>query len=90
MNKQQIKEIVLQVLATIAPEADLASLRPNVSFHDQLDIDSIDFLRLMLELEKALPVAIADFDYPQLSTLQGCVDYLAKQLTVAGQECEAA
>ena len=88
MNRQQIKEAVLRILATIAPDAELASLKPNVSFHDQLDIDSIDFLRLMMELEKALQVTIIDFDYPQLSTLQGCVDYLADQLATP-EECLA-
>ncbi|MFO1430820.1 MAG: phosphopantetheine-binding protein [Candidatus Competibacteraceae bacterium] len=86
MNKQSIKDTVLRILATIAPDADLTSLQPKVSFHDQLDIDSIDFLRLMMELEKALKVTILDFDYPKLSTLQGCVDYLAEQLT-ATEEC---
>jgi acyl carrier protein len=86
MNKQQIKDTVLRILATIAPDADLTSLQPKVSFHDQLDIDSIDFLRLMMELEKALKVTILDFDYPKLSTLQGCVDYLAAQLA-ATEEC---
>ena len=90
MNKQQIRETVLRILAAIAPEADLAALQPNVSFHDQINIDSIDFLRLMMELEKALQVEIADFDYPQLSTLQGCVNYLAKQLAATVQECVAA
>jgi len=89
MNKQQIKEVVLRILATIAPDADLNSLQPKVSFHDQFDIDSIDFLRLMMELEKTLKVTILDFDYPKLSTLQGCVDYLVKQLVVT-EECVAA
>ena len=88
MSKQQIKEAVLRILAAIAPEADLTSLKPNVSFHDQLDFDSIDFLRLMMELEKALRVTILDFDYPQLSTLQGCVDYLADKLAME-EECLA-
>jgi acyl carrier protein len=89
MNKQQIKETVLRILATVAPDADLTLLQPKVSFHDQFDIDSIDFLRLMMELEKALKVTILDFDYPKLSTLQGCVDYLAAQLAATTEECAA-
>lgn len=79
MNKQPIKHAVLRILATIAPDADLTTLQPKVSFRDQLDIDSIDFLHLMIALEKALKVTILDIDYPKLSTLQGCVDYLAGQ-----------
>ena len=80
MNKQPIiKDTVLGILATIAPDADLSTLQPKVSFRDQLDIDSIDFLCLMMALEKSLKVTILDIDYPKLSTLQGCVDYLAEQ-----------
>ena len=89
MNKQPIKDTVLRTLATIAPDADLTTLQPKVSFRDQLDIDSIDFLRLMMELEKALKVTILDFDYPKLSTLQGCMDYLDAQLATATDECAA-
>ena len=80
MNKQQIRETILRTLAEIAPDADVRSVNPNVSFHDQFEIDSIDFLRLMLTLEKALKITIADCDYPRLSTLEGCVSYLAEQL----------
>jgi acyl carrier protein len=80
MNKQQLRETVLKALGKIAPEADTQALDPNVSFHDQLDIDSIDFLRLMMELEKELKITIFDFDYPRLSTLQGCEHYLEEKL----------
>ena len=85
MNKQQIREAVLRILATIAPDADIKSVDPNVSFHDQFEIDSIDFLRLMLALEKELEVTIADYDYPKLSTLAGCISYLAEQLRGAAE-----
>ena len=80
MNRQQIKEKVLTILADIAPDADAKSIDPDISFHDQFEIDSIDFLRLMLALEKELKVTIFDFDYPRLSTLRGCVDYLDRRL----------
>lgn len=82
MNKIELKQSVLQVLAGIVPGANVQALKPNVSFHDQIELDSIDFLRLMMELEKVLQVSIPDNDYPQLSTLQGCVNYLARQVVV--------
>jgi acyl carrier protein len=80
MNKQQIQDTVLGILATIAPDAKDKTLDPDISFHDQLEIDSIDFLRLMTVLEKELQVSIPDCDYPQLSTLKGCVNYLSERL----------
>lgn len=83
MTKQQIQETVLCILASIAPDAKDKTLDPNISFHDQLEIDSIDFLRLMTALEKELQVSIPDCDYPQLSTLKGCVNYLSELLNPA-------
>jgi acyl carrier protein len=80
MNVNQIRATVLQVLSDVAPDADFRKLEPDVSFHDQLEIDSIDFLTLMMALEKALNVEIAQVDYPKLSTLRGCEGYLADKL----------
>ena len=81
MNTEQIRATVLRVLKDIAPEADTEAVDPNVSFHDQFEIDSIDFLRLMMELQKELKVSIFDFDFPKLSTLTGCERYLVDKLT---------
>jgi acyl carrier protein len=80
MEKQQIREIVLRLLVSVAPDTDTQTIKPNVSFHDQLEIDSIDFLRLMTALEQELQVEIPDLDFPKLSTLQGCINYLAEKL----------
>ncbi|HMV37908.1 acyl carrier protein [Plasticicumulans sp.] len=80
MTVEQIRATILRVLSEVAPNADVSDVNPNVSFHDQFEIDSIDFLRLMTSLEKELQVTILDFDYPKLSTLQGCEDYLRPQL----------
>ncbi len=83
MNKEQIRETILRVLEDVVPNAANQTLEPNISFHDQLELDSIDFLRLMMNLEKELNVTIFDFDYPKLSTLKGCENYLTERLTLA-------
>ena len=68
--------MALRALGEIAPEADLASLKPDVSFRDQLDIDSMDFLNFVIALHEALQVDIPEADYPKLDTLDGCVGYV--------------
>lgn len=84
MSQEQIRQLILRVLSDIAPNADTQIIDPDISFHDQVELDSIDFLRLMMNLEKELNVTIFDFDYPKLSTLKGCERYLAARLaTVA-------
>jgi len=73
----ELRETVLRVLGEIAPEADPTTLKPDVSFRDQLDIDSMDFLNFAIALHEELGVEIPEADYPKLATLDGCVEYLA-------------
>ena len=77
MNRDDLRATVLRVLGEIAPEADLAALRSDVGFRDQLDLDSMDVLNFMVGLHAALGVEIPEADYPKLATLDGCIEYLA-------------
>jgi acyl carrier protein len=79
MTQVQTKELVLRILGEIAPEADLSHLEPDVSFRDQLDIDSMDFLNFVIALDEELHVRIPESDYPKLSTLAGCIELLSAQ-----------
>lgn len=83
MNHEEIRETVLRILGDIVPDASTVVVDPDVSFHDQFEMDSVDFLRLMMDLEKQLQVTIFDFDYPKLSTLHGCEEYLVARLQEA-------
>ena len=74
---QQMRDTMLRILGTIAPEADLAALDPTVSLRDQLDIDSMDFLNFVIGLHERLGVEIPEADYPKLATIEGAVAYLA-------------
>jgi acyl carrier protein len=87
MHTDELRTAVVETLHGIAPEADLGVLDSTKSFHDQIDIDSVDYLNFMLSLEKRLNVRIVEVDYPQLSTLAGCLAYLAplvREKTEAG------
>lgn len=77
MTPDELRSTVIEALCQVAPEADPAQLRPNVSFRNQLDIDSMDFLRFILGLHEKLGLDIPEKDYPRLTTLDGCVEYLA-------------
>ena len=80
MSHEQLSALVRTLLHTIAPEADLTQLDPHVSYREQFAFDSVDYLQLVLALEQALQLTIAEADYPQLSTLHGCVAYLTLKL----------
>lgn len=84
MTRDEIRAAMLRALGDIAPEADLAALRADTAFREQLDLDSMDLLNFVVALHGALGVEIPEADYPRLATPAGCVDYLAERLAQAG------
>lgn len=79
LTPDDIRQTVLRLLSEIAPETDLTALKPGVSFRDQLDIDSMDFLNFVIMIHKTFGVEIAEADYPKYGTLNGCVEQLSKK-----------
>lgn len=86
MNASEIRDTVLRVLGEIAPETDLAALKPQARLRDQLDIDSMDFLNFVIGLHKELHVEIPERDYGRLATLAGCIDYLVAATMASPQD----
>jgi len=77
MVDQQVREIVLRIIAVVAPDADLSDLKGDVRLRDQLDMDSMDFLDIVMELRKRYKIEVPKEDYARLATLDSCVEYLA-------------
>lgn len=73
---EEIRKAVLESLLEVAPDVDAGAIDPARSFHEQLDIDSVDFLNFVLTLEKKLGVHVPESDYPRLSTVDGAVAFL--------------
>ena len=82
LTRDDIRATVLRVLGDIAPEADLAALRPDRELRDELDLDSMDILNAVIALHRALGIDIPEADYGRLATLDGAVEYLAARLGV--------
>lgn len=79
MTRDEIRQVIVGALGKIAPEINPASIVPGVSFRDQLDLDSMDFLNFVLALHDRLGVEIPEADYPRLYTLDDAVVYLASK-----------
>ncbi|MCO6437923.1 MAG: acyl carrier protein [Phycisphaerae bacterium] len=79
--EQQVRGMILDIIATIAPDADLSNIQGDVRLRDQLDLDSMDFLDIVMELRKRYKVEVPKEDYPALATLDSCVEYLAPKLS---------
>jgi acyl carrier protein len=69
------QENIIQELKKIAPEADLERIDPSVRFREQFEFDSVDFLNLIMALQKETGIIIAEEDYLKLSTLKGIINY---------------
>lgn len=76
MTKDDVKQIVLDIIAEIAPDEDLSDVKPDVRLRDQLDLDSMDFLDIVMELRKQHGIEVPEEDYPQLASLDSCAEYL--------------
>lgn len=76
MKEEQIRELIVERLRQIAPEADLGNLNPEQRFRDQFEFDSVDFLNFTLALQERMTIAIPEEDFPSLATLNGCIRYL--------------
>ncbi len=76
MTAAEIKEAVLEILADITPDEDLGDLKEDVAFRDQLELDSMDFLDIVMELRKRYRVQIPEEDYLELASMGSTVKYL--------------
>lgn len=76
MTQEEVKKIVLDIIAEIAPDEDLSSVKPDVRLRDQLDLDSMDFLDIVMELRKQHGIEVPEDDYPKLASLDSCAEYL--------------
>lgn len=79
-DRGALRVAVLRELKRLAPEADLALLPPDAPLRRTLDLDSVDFLNLILALHRATGIEVPERDYPALATVDGCVAYLAGRL----------
>lgn len=83
MIEQQIKQIILDIIAVVAPDADLSNVKDDLQLREQLDLDSMDFLDIVMELRKRYKVEVPKEDYSHLATLNSCVSYLRSRIELA-------
>jgi acyl carrier protein len=76
MTKDDCKKLVIDIISDIAPDEDLTSVKPDIRLRDQLQLDSMDFLDIVMELRKRHGIEVPEADYMQLASLDSCADYL--------------
>ena len=80
MTAGEIRDEVLEILADIAPDEDLSDIKDDVAFRDQLELDSMDFLDIVMELRKRHRIQIPEEDYTHLASMESTVAYLEPRM----------
>jgi acyl carrier protein len=77
-TEQDLRALVISVVCQIAPDVDPAAIDPDAALGEHLDIDSMDFLNIVVEINARTGIEIPERDYPKLSTLNDAVGYLSR------------
>ena len=80
MTRGDIRSVILDILERIAPDEDLSDLDDAVPFREQMELDSMDFLDIVMELRKRYRVQIPEDEYTELGTMDSTVNYLEPKL----------
>ena len=80
MTREEIGKAIIEIIQDILPDEDFSGIKPDVRLRDQIGLDSMDFLDIVMELRKRYGVEVPEADYPQLATLNSCMDYLAPKM----------
>lgn len=84
MTKDACKQLVIDIISDIAPDEDLTNIKPDVRLRDQLQLDSMDFLDIVMELRKRHGIEVPEADYMQLASLDSCAEYLTPKFQAKG------
>ena len=76
VSEEEVRKNVLEVIVAVSPDIDLTNLKPDQRLRDQFDLDSMDFLDIVMELRKKYKIEVPKEEYPLLATLDSAVTYL--------------
>lgn len=80
MNESELRTRVVEVIKSVAPEVEEGELRADRPLRDQVDLDSMDWLNVLVAMHEKLKVDIPEADYRKLVTLDDIVGYLRDKL----------
>lgn len=80
MDAVGARAAVVETIRQIAPEVDFGGIDADRALRDQIDLDSMDWLNVIVGLHQRLGIDIPERDYGKLVTLNGIVAYVTQRL----------
>lgn len=80
MTATGIQQAILEIIQDILPDEDLNGLEPDKTFREQINLDSMDFLDIVMELRKRYSIEVPEKDYPNLATMNSAIGYLLPKM----------
>ena len=80
MTRTNVEVAIAKELRQIAPEIDLAEIDQEGELMEEFDIDSVDFLNLVIALSKRFGIDIPESDYSEMGTFHRLVDHVAGRI----------
>lgn len=77
MNEQDARAAVRAAIGQVAPDVETGTLDDGARFRQDLELDSLDFLRLIETIAVSTGVDVPERDYAEVVTVRGLVDYVA-------------
>lgn len=66
----------MNCISEVAPGTDVSGLEDTGLLRDQLNLDSMDFLDLVMDLRKHYQIEIPPKDFLQIKSMNDFIDYL--------------
>ena len=76
MTRDEVREAIVHILKDIAPDEDMSSINDDAILREQIDLDSMDFLDIVMELRKRFNIEVPESDYQELASMASCIQYL--------------
>lgn len=80
MNKNELKNIIIEEILNIAPDVDEDEITMKDNIQTSLEIDSYDFLNILVALNERVGVSVPEADYEKVTTLSNMIEYFHNRL----------
>jgi len=80
VNDGDIRKELVAIVRSIAPELEEGDIVASRPLREQVDLDSMDWLKVIVGVHEKLHVDIPEADYGKLRTLDDWISYLRGRL----------